>query len=281
MTLSQQQLSDITKALSHIEGRVTEPNGYHVIIKDANQNDIYIQGQYTGYDFHLAIQFIKAMLKALNTEPLPPSDELVDYGQIPIGETLPVDFAFAPATNYNAFVIARRAAEFASVMRRRKSKDYFRYQKNENGNKVGAPFVWANLDAGKDYLILATMLEMLAMTLGATVISPDRDIQQPYTYFEEALKLDTVPAPIPPLEDVDALKKEVAELRADKARLEEQLASVTAERDALKSANEAVKNLDNENSANQAAAKVNNAVVALRDAIEDLRKIAPHVPNFT
>lgn len=211
--LTQTQLQDIAYVNSLIKGRITDPDSFHVIAYDENDLHQFNLNRYNpGKDFHVATRMIDVLLQLHGFSPRPPDDARPEYGTLRIGESAPA-FVGDYYHSYPMRMITRLSM-FAGALRHKKSKDTWRYIRNEGGLKVGEPIEHPErLSSGTDVLLLATMIEMLCMSLGASTFGHYQAQQHDYEYFEDAIAaLENALAPVLPSVDIAALQQQIADL---------------------------------------------------------------------
>lgn len=210
--LSQAQLQDIAYVCSLIKGRITDPDSFHVIAYNENGLHQFNPNRYNpGKDFHLATQMIDVLLRLHGFAPRPADDAKPAYGKLPIKTDEPTGIS----SHYHSFNtrMITRLSKFAGALRHKKSKDHWRYIRNEGGLKVGEYIEHDhNLSSGTDVLLLATMIEMLCLSLGAPVFGHYEAQQQDYEYFQDAIDALEM-ASMPELVQENPLQKQVNELQ--------------------------------------------------------------------
>lgn len=222
--LSQNQLQDIAYVNSLIKGRITDPDSFHVITYNEHDLHQFNPRRYNpGNDFRIATRMIDVLLQAHDFTPRPPDDSRPEYGRLNIG-TAPTNTIRGHYHSLPMRMITRMAV-FAGALRHKKSKDEWRYIRNEGGLKVGEPIEHPEqLSSGKDVLLLATMIEMLCLSLGSPIFGHYEAQQQDYEYFEDAIAaLENAIAPAQSSVDVASLQQQIASLQQMVMKLMAQL----------------------------------------------------------
>lgn len=214
--LSTQKLQDIAYVTSLIKGRITPPEDFHVEAWDENKLAHYDVRRYNpGYNFHLAIRMIEALLRAHDFEPYYPNDAKPAYGSLPV--KLQKVEGVTPTRSSFSEKHLRRIAVFAATLHFDKTKDEFRYIRNQNGVKVGEPIEHPdNFSAGKDVDLLGYLIEWLTSSFGIEVFEPLHARQYDYEYYEDAvavieqqLKPAVSAAPVVSTPEVSSLQAQI------------------------------------------------------------------------